>query len=247
MLHPETQQQQEALAAYCRTGSAEPDLVGVTPGRLPHYRRLVLGIVHDALASAYPVAKKYLGARWEELVEEFFAAHPSAEPQIWRFPHELLVYVSANERWRQDFPILPNLLQFEWLEVEVFMMENGELPPVKNHGDWLYDRLVFRAEHKLVALDYPVHTTPPEQITSADGPHYALLFREGDGLRVRFIALSALHVVVLEQLQAGMRLVALLPELSAQLNLDAFELQLHVVEFLNDLHQRGFVVGFQKN
>lgn len=247
MLHPDTLHAQEALASYCRTGSAGPELTGLTPGRLPHYRRLVLGIVHDALASAYPIAKNYLGTRWEELVEAFFAAHPSSEPQIWRFPHELLRYVEAEESWSKAFPILPNLLRFEWLEVEVFMMENGTLPAFKKYGDWLYDRPVFLPEFKLAAFDYPVHTTPPDQIKEANGPHYALLFREQDGMRVRFLALSALHVVVLEQLQAGNRLVAFLPELSAELNIHAFELQLHVVEFLNDLHQRGFVVGFQKN
>ena len=90
-LREETIRIQEDFGAYCRTG-LEPDLPGVTPGRIHHYRRLISNVVYDTLQRAFPITVAALGDNsWEKLVEEFFSAGLPQSPQVWKLPLEFLI------------------------------------------------------------------------------------------------------------------------------------------------------------
>lgn len=246
MLKADTEIYQGTLAEYCRTGGEQPLLPGTTAGRLHHYRRLVFNVVLDALGSSYPIASDWLGSEWEQLAEEFFASHTCRESQIWRMPHELIDYLNhTGSGWYKRYPVLRDLLEFEWLETEVYMMENAALPEYHTQGDWLYDRLAFHPDFRMAGFRYPVHTTAPAQIDPAQtGAFFVLLFREPDTNNVRFLDLSAVHVHVLEQVMEGARLKEMLPSLAETLGMEVYPLQLHVVEFLSDLYRKGFILGF---
>jgi len=58
-LHTDTIEQQSLLAKFCRDG-VEPSLEGVIDGRLHNYRRLVFGVVREALSSTYPLTVNLL-------------------------------------------------------------------------------------------------------------------------------------------------------------------------------------------
>ena len=71
-LHIDTIEQQSLLAKFCRDG-AEPSLEGITEGRLHNYRRLVFGVVREALSSTYPLTVNLLtNKEWSILIQEFF-------------------------------------------------------------------------------------------------------------------------------------------------------------------------------
>ncbi|MDZ7742246.1 MAG: DNA-binding domain-containing protein [Bacteroidota bacterium] len=174
----ETHKIQSALASYCRNGD-NPALPGIKEGRLKHYRRLVYNNVNASLRSAYPLACNFLKEEtWEEVVNDYFMNYACQSPQIWQMPYEFYQYLTEKEhKLLKDYEFLAELLLMEWLEVELFMMEDieCEYSPEQNTED---DRLVLNPEHRLLALKYPVHLKKASSVKASDkGNFYLLMHR----------------------------------------------------------------------
>ncbi|HEY0298656.1 MAG TPA: DNA-binding domain-containing protein, partial [Arachidicoccus sp.] len=121
-----TFEQQSKLAFFCRTGKYET-LENVNENNVYHYRRLVFNVVEDMLQSAYPLASELLTKEeWINVTKDFFANHPCVSPQVWSMPKEFYEYLFAIEHHplMTKYPFLQELLWFEWLEVEMYMMED---------------------------------------------------------------------------------------------------------------------------
>lgn len=206
MQQPEaaTHHHQSSLAAYCRTGRYT-EIPGVHNGHVTHYRRLVYNVVDDMLQSAYPLTHHLLSAKqWTAMVQDFFSHHPCQSPQVWYMPRELYEYlIEAQHPLLEKYPFLSELLWFEWLEVELFMMEDRPASYTAS-GNINTDALVLNPEHQLQHFHYPVHLKPAKQIKAADkGDHFLALFRKPDNGEVAFMHLSPVLVTLLELLQEG--------------------------------------------
>lgn len=191
MLSPDiTYQSQAALARYCRTGETA-DIPGVIPGRLPHYRQLVLNVVEDMLSNAYPLTRSLLGNNaWEKLSEEFFAGNACQSAQVWQMPGEFIPWMENNRQsLLNHYPFLHNLLLFEWTETELFLMEDQPVDCSRN-GDLLFSPLVLNPEHRLLEFAYPVHLKKAVTISHEDmGQYWLAAHRNKDG-DILFTALS---------------------------------------------------------
>lgn len=203
-LNIQTKEVQSKLANYCRTGLIA-DIPGANPDHIKHYRRLVFNIINDSLQSAYPISYQLLkDSSWDELVDEFFTNHPCQSPQVWWMPKEFYEYlVEQDHAIIAKYPFLPNLLEMEWLEVELFMMEDLAVSinndPKNNPG-----KLVINPEHRLVHFSYPVHLKKASDIDTYDEGHYFLaMHREPETGRVMFMDISVLFARLIENLQSG--------------------------------------------
>ncbi|ANW94903.1 hypothetical protein AXE80_00720 [Wenyingzhuangia fucanilytica] len=199
MLLAKTHQHQSSLATYCRTGDLV-DIKGAVQKNLTHYRRLVFNNVLDTLETAYPVAKNLLGDdHWENIVNCFFSTYNIQSPQIWRMPEEFKNYlIKQEDELLKTYPFLENLLEFEWLEVEIFMMPDV---PYEKPKDGFY---VLNPEIDILMLSYPVHIKSPHLITEEDrGSYFVSLHRNPDTGSVQFTNLSIPFVDVLEHLSAN--------------------------------------------
>lgn len=195
---------QEALASYCRTGEYTP-IKGVRSSNVQHYRRLVYNVVDDSLQSAYPLTYNFLEeTAWDDLVQRFFSEHSCQSPQVWYMPKELYEYMTAVQHpLLEKYPFLQELLWFEWLEVQLFMMEDHPAE-YRSHGQLEQDKLVLNPEHHLELFHFPIHIKPADQISEADQGHYFLaLHREPESGEVAFTALSPAFVSMLETLAEG--------------------------------------------
>lgn len=195
---------QQALASYCRTGEYTP-IKGVRSSSVHHYRRLVYNVVDDSLQSAYPLTHNLLEEEeWDNLVQRFFSEHPCQSPQVWYMPKELYEYMMAVQHpLLGKYPFLQELLWFEWLEVELFMMEDRSAE-YRARGNLRLDKLVLNPEHHLAHFQFPVHLQPAHQITTAHQGHYFLvLHRQPESGDVEFTALSPAFVSMLETLAEG--------------------------------------------
>jgi hypothetical protein len=206
MQQPEatTHLHQSALAAYCRTGRYT-EIPGVHTGHVTQYRRLVYNVVDDMLESAYPLTHHLLTAgEWNAMVQDFFSNHPCQSPQVWYMPRELYEYlVQVKHPLLEKYPFLSELLWLEWLEVELFMMEDRPASYIST-GNLQTDALVLNPEHQLQHFHYPVHLKQARQIVAADkGDHFLVLFRKPDSGEVAFMHLSPVLVTLLELLQEG--------------------------------------------
>ncbi|WP_306350021.1 DUF2063 domain-containing protein [Flavobacterium sp. '19STA2R22 D10 B1'] len=197
MLRAKTHQYQSDLANFCRSGNYQP-IPGVKEDNIVHYRRLVFNNVMDSLTAAYPLTKKLFGKRkWEKSVQRFFESYAIQSPQIWYMPKEYKEYVIQHEKKMGiHYPFLADLLEFEWLEIEVFMM-----PDVKmklEEGKELY---YINPEMRIVRMDYPVHLKNAKSITRVDkGDYFMTIHRNPDTGSVQFTNISIPFVDVIENL-----------------------------------------------
>lgn len=249
-LHKETITIQEKLGEYCRTG-VEPELPGVTPERIHHYRRLVSNVVTDTLHTAFPITVAALGEDiWDLLVEEFFANGIPQTPQVWKLPLEFYHY-HANKVTGERIgkPYLDDLLYFEWMEIEVHTMPDRLYPVFETEGDLFHDRVVFNPEHEIIKLEYPVHTHPVREANELKGEYYALLYRLPESGHVQFLNLSALNVYIITRLQEEQApLQEIKNEFARVAGIESGRyLDEALQKFLADLLAKKLILGFHRN
>lgn len=242
-----THQQQSDLATYCRSNKL-PDKLEVRKERVHHYRRLVYNVVNDSLQSAFPLVLNLIDPKdWDQLAHRFFSEYKPQSPQVWKMPGEFVNWFNQNHQpLRNQFPFIDELLQFEWKEVEMYMMEDLTYGEYSHSGSWLNSSLVINPEHTFLKTDYPVHLKKAESIQESDkGEYYVLMFRERESGRIQFMDMSAIFVLIIENLLQGFNLVSILTALHAQIPGSTMEdLQSNTIPFLKKLLDKGFIFGF---
>ncbi|GAB4315841.1 MAG: hypothetical protein Kow00127_07090 [Bacteroidales bacterium] len=244
--HPETYtfRQQYDLAQYCRTGVLNPGLQ-VNQRHVHHYNRLVRNVVFDALGSAFPLTLDLLDSdEWNSLVDQFWSSHKAATPQIWKLPDEFRKWVEQQQHpLTEKHPFLNELLYFEWLEIELYMMEDLNWPDHTPADDLFNNHLVVNPEHKLIRLNWPVHLKNPNTITTRDKKDwFVLIYREPDTGKVRFIDLAPMTALLTEQIIAGHTAAGVLSAL-IEAGIQNTPDEKAVTGFLSDLQMSGFIAG----
>lgn len=246
LLKLDTYLAQSNLAAYCRTGNL-PKIPGVVNRRLPHYRRLVFNVVKDALETTYPIAYKYIEKDiWERICHDFFSNHGCSHPQVWRMPKEFYEYCCAKDLANKfDLPYLNDLLHFEWLEAEMYMMEDLPYPNFEKETNWLHSKIALNPEYRIIKLQYPVHIKTPDIAKNEKGDYFLLLYREKESGKIQFVSMSPLFTFLLESIIDGEKtLEQIFTDILYIFGInDLALLQKEGTRFLEDLYQRGFVLG----
>lgn len=216
------------------------------PDNAHWYRKLVTGNLLSVFEQAFPLAYQYLGAEvFEKIGLAFLKEHPSHTPQIWKAPAELVDYIQQSP-WPQilDAPWLPDLLLFEWAEIEVHTQTDQPLPSGLK-TDLQTGRLVLNPYLNLLQVDWPVHQPRPASGWSTTGaPWFLLVYRHTATDEVGMLELSALHTAALEYLSEH---PATLAELEAHLltlvPADPAELHHHLLHFFHHLLTLGALLG----
>lgn len=236
--------QQRNLALYCRTGEFHP-LINTIEGRVHHYRRLVFNNIDDSLATAYPLTRQLLQEdEWELLTHNFFSRVACSSPMVWKMPLELYAYVEKHETELTDkYPQLLDLLRFEWIEVELFMMADKDSWRFSADGDLLNDVLCINPEHHIERLIYPVHTRKADEIYAAHkGNYFVLGYRHPDTGEVNFMDVSPVYVWLIESLKTTENnLVGLCEEAACTFNIDKDAVLANVTPFFNALLEKKFI------
>lgn len=243
----ETKNIQTEMASYCRNGEM-PEIPGAVKERLPHYRRLVYNVVSDTLETAFPILNSRISEDvWKDMVHDFFSHHKCSTPLLWQLPYEFYAYAKAKSyAVKYHLPWLIDLLYFEWLEVELFMMEDKAYPDFKRKGDLFNDPLAVNPECRLVKFDYPVHSKEMMHADQEKGTYYILLFRDKESGSVQFISLSILFAMLVESLiHNKVPLRKIVKEAASYFDIgDAQQLNKNTTKFITDLQVKGFVLGF---
>lgn len=238
---------QSALALYCRTGNYV-SIPGVKEKNVGQYRRLVYNVVEDTLQSAYPLTFELLTTReWKSLVNRFFKEHACVSPQVWYMPRELYEFVTSKpSSLTRRYPFLAELLWFEWLEVQLYMMEDVAVE-YRREGDFLTERLVLNPEHHLQYFSFPVHLKNARLITLSDkGNYFLIVHRSPENGAVSFTDLSPAFVRMIELLaEKPMRMNEVLEQACQELGV---EISMPIVNatqaFMESAVENQLVVGF---
>jgi hypothetical protein len=129
--------------------------------RLAVYRGNVYGNCTNALASAYPIVRKIVGADFFEAMARAYArAHPSAGGDLNEYGERLAEFVAAFPH-TQDLPYLPDVARMEWLAHRAYYAADAipfaparlaSLPPER----WAGLRLTLAPACALLASDWPL-------------------------------------------------------------------------------------------
>jgi hypothetical protein len=241
-----TQMHQSNLAAYCRTGKL-PAIPGINLENVTHYRRLVYNVVDDMLQNAYPLTFELLTAKeWKNAVNDFFINHSCQSPQVWYMPKEFYEYLSESKHaLLKKYPFMEELLWFEWIELEMFMMEDKTVK-AESSGDILFSKLVLNPEHKLLSFQYPVHRKNPKFITHSDRGNYFLIAHRNSEGDVIFTDCTPALVRMIEYLaERPLSVSALFSAFQQEYNLTiAEEDQKAIIHFFDNAFFQNLIIGF---
>lgn len=239
---------QRKMATFCRTGK-DPSGVGMRPERAMLYRDLILFTIQSALLNYYPLTYALLGEeKWQELTQDFFAEHPCGDPQFWKMPKGLAEYAEKS-RWGEkvQIPFLADLLHFEWLEIEVCMMEDHRIPTLSQNGDVLDDIPYLNPEHRIVTYSYPIF----QQLSSTEplkkGKYPLFSFRHPDTLDAHFFSMSVFFRTLIEivaQCSQSGRDALKMAAVQCRVTIDERLFQIGR-KFLEDLVKKRAVLGFK--
>lgn len=248
LLHNSTHTYQSNLANYCRTGKLVA-IPGIQTDNVTHYRRLVYNVIDDMLENAYPLTAALVTAKeWKKMVNDFFTHHPCQSPQVWYMPKEFATYLIEQQHpLLEKYPLLTDLLWFEWTEVELFMMEDITTE-YSITGDLLFSKLVLNPEHQLLSFNYPVHQKNARYISHADkGSYYAIAHRNKEG-EIIFTDLSAALVRITEYLrEEPLSVHELFNTFEKEFKVQLTETDHHsIIAFLTTSFQQELIIGFKK-
>ncbi len=249
LLKTETKNIQSKLADYCRTGELTLT-TEVNQKHVHHYRRLVYNIIDDILESAFPVFFNYASDEmWDEMVNDFFSKHNCQTPHVWKVPGEFYEY-AVEKSWKEKYkiPFLDDLLLFEWIEMDIHTMKDETFPRFTADGDWSNEIVAINPEYRILSTKYPVHTTSPSEISEKNlGQYFILIFRQPDSGSIQFLDISILYALTIEKIEEGKSISQIVDELQTVFSFpDKSIAQNHIITFLKDLLQKGFVLGFKK-
>lgn len=247
LLSQETSGYQRMLAEFCRRGDGEL-IPGMREGRAEVYRDLVFSVVEDTLARAYPITKARLGSElWAQLTQDFFSHYACSSPHLWQMPRELISFAKdSHYRRRSRLPYLDDLLRFEWVEIEVFNMEDAIYPAVRSDGDFLKDILIVNQECRILELSYPVFRPATEKELATAAQFRLLVYRHPERLTVEFIELSPFFAELLRRLsEAPQAVEKILSELTkCECVRPTPEMIAKVSAFVENLNHAGMIRGF---
>ena len=243
---------QRELADYCRTENLK-EIPGITSDeRVSTYRELVFNIIKNALSSAYPLTKELLGDdEWNVLIKDFHANYPSESPELWSMPYGLYDYIQQTKMFSEKYPFIEELLFLEWVEIEVYMMEDEELKDFSPLGDIKSDKIIINPEYRLISFSYPVFKKRIQELRNGVelGQFVLMVFRHPETKSVKFIEVSPLCARLIEILDEQVQSISSATDRMAKehnLNLNE-ETKLQLEEFIKLMITEKVVLGYSKN
>ena len=153
-----------AIAGGARTAAVTPLFRGPAatfPARLAAYRGNVFGNCAHALAAAYPIVRKIVGADFfAATAREYARVHPSTSGDLNEYGDTLPAFLAAFPHTR-DLPYLPDVARMEWLAHQAYYAADAaSLDPARLAGlppeRWGALRPVLAPGCALLVSDWPL-------------------------------------------------------------------------------------------
>lgn len=202
------------------------------------YSELLFNNICGFINACFPVARNLMTERgWQALSRQFFRDHSSHTPYFSRIPEQFVQFVAGNAQRLRVPAWMPDLLHYEWIELEVETAV-GELQPNPTH------LLTLNPTARNLHYAWPVHRISPDYRPRNQQPTHLLVYRDR-AFKVCFIEINAVTAALLDVLAKAPKSTAdTLTQLAKQLgyaNPDA--LQIHGRQLLADFIQQDIITG----
>ena len=185
---------------------------GIPARRSEIYEGLLFNNVSGFINNCFPVARSlYEEAQWTKLSRSFFRDWRCTSPLFSQIPYEFVKYVSAHEDSLILAPWIPELLHYEWIELEVDTEDTGEFIELAE------GEVAANPSLKVLAYQWPVHKISDD--FKPDEPEQTCLaiYRNSE-FKVRFVELNATTFLLLQFIQqAPGQLSAILEQFAQQI------------------------------
>ena len=236
------QEAQQAFIAKCR--GKKIDASFARPGRMEVYEGLIADKILGSLTRAYPIAHSLIKEnKWKKIVSDFIENFDIKTPFYWRMPESFYHYVKEKKLSKSlKIPYLEDLLWFEWIEIEVYMMKDVQKPEIKKQGNVLEDLLYLNPYHQFSFFFYPIYQKDPTE----KGQYHIVTYRNPETDDVHYIKLSSYYRAVLQVLShqpfTGIEVLSHVADLfSIEKGCDFFA---QASSFLQNLLHLGLIEGF---
>lgn len=228
-----------------RRGAAFPE---IDLGNFKLYHAHLTAKLSTLLSTCFVLTQEALGAdRWKRLINQFLSTQSVSGDFVLTLSHAFYDYLISSQLHRA-FPYLKNLLQFEYMLIELYYMEDLSHPQICLTGNRLESLLLVNPEHRLVQFEYPVFREKGASLLEQKGSYYLFLYRHPTTFTVELIELSALYFSALSQLaKRPTSLLAAYLQAAQELGIEEEDLDTdEMIHFFDALHQQGAILGFRE-
>lgn len=188
---------QQEFSKYLRDPKQSPRPHGVPARPARIYEDLLFNNICGFVDACFPVSKRlFPEKRWRSLCRCFFRDWQSHTPYFSKIPEQFVAYIQANFSNLGVPAYLPELLHYEWLELEV---ETSE----QSRKDISASRLLLLNE----TVRYARYRWPVHQISQAYRPRkpmpVVLLVHRNAVDQVKFVEINEITAQLLDILQSG--------------------------------------------
>lgn len=161
------------------------------------YESLLFNNLCGFINKCFPVAKSLIGDdQWQRLSRAFYERWQCLTPIFSLIPREFVSFIAAHDElggteW------LPELLHYEWLELEVDLDKGMVTQPhlLIDSADTVHINPTLQVHQ----YQWPVHKMGPEYIPDAQAPVILCVYRTHE-FDVKFMEINAVTAILLEQI-----------------------------------------------
>lgn len=181
---------QLAFGKHVRNSLQHPCPPDITPRRARIYQELLFNNVCGFLNTCFPVSKSVIDAeQWTALARKFFTQWRCHTPYFSQIPQEFVTYV-ATLALPDELPVwLPELLHYEWVELDVELHMDTPTPITREHTDKA--TLSVNPTLRNLVYQWPVHRISRQFLPTNAETTCLLVYRDQD-FRVHFMAINPL-------------------------------------------------------
>ncbi|WP_415879752.1 DUF2063 domain-containing protein [Methylomonas sp. TEB] len=190
---PAFQQQQRQFLNYLRRPQTAQLPDGFGAERVTVYVELLYNKFDESLTACFPVIHSLLSNEdWRALLLDFIANHTCHTPYYRQIPDEFLRYLQHERQTLDDWPFLPELAHFEWMELQLSIAESEPVSQKTLSAAELLDYIpILVPVLQLLHYRWPVQDIGPSFLPSQppETVNPILGFRDCDD-QVQFVSLS---------------------------------------------------------
>lgn len=162
--------------------------------RLAIYQELLLNNLHEVVNPCFPVLRSILPTEiWWNTLKNFIKVYPVSSPIFHRLPFFLVQYLKQHPI--DNYPFAYELAHYEWIELEVELIEYQEVITKIEPADLLSQVWQLSKAARLLAYDYPVDQISIDYQPQEQSKTYIVVYQKQQ--QVHFLKLNELSFQLL--------------------------------------------------
>lgn len=241
---------QKYYGARVRNPDSTPLTNDIAPRRSEVYESLLFNNICGYISNCFPVATSIIDEqKWQQLCRDYFTEWRSHTPYFSQIPKTFIDFIeyklAADSDYQQLPPWFTELIDYEWLELEVDTCNAVAINTYTHSDEQSFDTqapLSTAPTLRLKQFQWPVHTISPVQIPEQEAPSFLLLYRNSEH-KVEFMAVNAMTFALLEIIsQANCSAKDAIAELATLTGNDPVQFEAFAIPLVAEFVANGLLV-----